>query len=195
MLRNNVSAGSSSVASSSFRKAEHFVAGTEPRKNDADFYTSCGINLRAPFADWQDDYNRWAAGAVSGLMEEVMMRAFGVAKKIRGETGIASSIAIACCTLKSSEIPGSIMPAFIVLLWRTSTTAPAGSVSGAEEAGRGRRPERRRAGRRDGRRAAGQPIERLGHVPGQARRIDLEVLDDAVHVGVGRVQNLLDPVH
>jgi membrane peptidoglycan carboxypeptidase len=49
-----------------FRKAENFVAGTQPKKNDADFYTSCGINLRAPFADWQDDYMKWAAGAVAG---------------------------------------------------------------------------------------------------------------------------------
>jgi membrane peptidoglycan carboxypeptidase len=49
-----------------YRKNEVFVAGTEPRKNDADFYTGCGINLRAPFADWQDDYNRWASAAVSG---------------------------------------------------------------------------------------------------------------------------------
>ena len=51
---------------SNFRKQENFIAGTEPKKNDADFYTSCGINLRAPFADWQADYNKWAAGAVSG---------------------------------------------------------------------------------------------------------------------------------
>ena len=49
-----------------FRKTENFVAGTEPRKTDADFYTSCGINLRAPFADWQRDYNTWAAEAVAG---------------------------------------------------------------------------------------------------------------------------------
>ena len=50
----------------SFRMTEHYVAGTEPKKNDSDFYTSCGIRLVAPFADWQDDYNKWAAGAVSG---------------------------------------------------------------------------------------------------------------------------------
>ena len=49
-----------------FRKAENFIAGTEPKKTDADFYTSCGINLRAPFADWQRDYNTWAAEAVAG---------------------------------------------------------------------------------------------------------------------------------
>ena len=51
---------------SGFRRPENFIAGTEPRKTDADFYTSCGINLRAPFADWQKDYNTWAAGAVDG---------------------------------------------------------------------------------------------------------------------------------
>jgi membrane peptidoglycan carboxypeptidase len=51
---------------SGFRRPENFIAGTEPKKTDADFYTSCGINLRAPFADWQADYNKWAAGAVSG---------------------------------------------------------------------------------------------------------------------------------
>ena len=51
---------------SNFRKVEHFVAGTEPKTNDLDFYTSCGINLRAPFPDWQKDYNTWAAQAVSG---------------------------------------------------------------------------------------------------------------------------------
>src|SRR5437762_240400 len=33
-----------------FRKPENFIAGTEPKKNDSDFYTGCGINLRAPFA-------------------------------------------------------------------------------------------------------------------------------------------------
>jgi membrane peptidoglycan carboxypeptidase len=49
-----------------FRMTEHFVAGTEPTIDDRNFYTSCGINLRAPFADWQADYNRWASGAVSG---------------------------------------------------------------------------------------------------------------------------------
>ena len=51
---------------SGFRRAENFVKGTEPKKNDADFYTSCGINLRAPFVDWQKDYNAWATGAVDG---------------------------------------------------------------------------------------------------------------------------------
>jgi hypothetical protein len=45
---------------------ENYVEGTEPKTNDADFYTGCGIRLVAPFADWQDDYNRWAGGAVSG---------------------------------------------------------------------------------------------------------------------------------
>jgi membrane peptidoglycan carboxypeptidase len=49
-----------------FRMTEHFVQGTEPKTDDRNFYTSCGINLRAPFSDWQADYNRWASGAVSG---------------------------------------------------------------------------------------------------------------------------------
>jgi membrane peptidoglycan carboxypeptidase len=49
-----------------FRWTEHYVAGTEPQTDDRAFYTACGINLRAPFADWQRDYNTWAAGAVSG---------------------------------------------------------------------------------------------------------------------------------
>ena len=50
----------------SFRRVEHFVDGTQPTTDDRDFYTSCGIQLRAPFADWQRDYDRWAAGAVAG---------------------------------------------------------------------------------------------------------------------------------
>jgi hypothetical protein len=49
-----------------FRMTEHFVQGTEPTTDDRNFYTSCGIVLRAPFADWQADYNKWASGAVSG---------------------------------------------------------------------------------------------------------------------------------
>ena len=51
---------------SNFRFTEHYVQGTEPTSDDRAFYTSCGINLRAPFADWQRDYNNWASGAVSG---------------------------------------------------------------------------------------------------------------------------------
>jgi len=51
---------------STFRFTEHYVQGTEPTTDDRNFYTSCGINLRAPFADWQRDYNAWAQGAVSG---------------------------------------------------------------------------------------------------------------------------------
>src|SRR5213594_2114913 len=50
----------------SYRFTEHYVEGTEPKTNDADFYQSCGIRLVAPFADWQPYYNSWAAGAVSG---------------------------------------------------------------------------------------------------------------------------------
>ena len=51
---------------SSFRRVEHFVQGTEPRSNDLGFYASCGIQLRAPFPDWQRDYNTWATQAVDG---------------------------------------------------------------------------------------------------------------------------------
>src|SRR5438477_4562340 len=51
---------------STFRWTEHYVQGTEPTTDDRTFYTSCGINLRAPFLDWQRDYNAWASGAVSG---------------------------------------------------------------------------------------------------------------------------------
>ena len=51
---------------STFRWTEHYMQGTEPTTDDRTFYTSCGINLRAPFLDWQRDYNAWASGAVSG---------------------------------------------------------------------------------------------------------------------------------
>jgi membrane peptidoglycan carboxypeptidase len=51
---------------STYRWTEQYVQGTEPTTDDRNFYTSCGINLRAPFFDWQADYNRWASGAVSG---------------------------------------------------------------------------------------------------------------------------------
>jgi membrane peptidoglycan carboxypeptidase len=50
----------------SYRFTEHYVEGTEPKTNDADFYTGCGIRLVAPFADWQPYFNSWASGAVSG---------------------------------------------------------------------------------------------------------------------------------
>jgi hypothetical protein len=49
-----------------FRFAERYVEGTEPKTTDADFYTSCGIRLVAPFSDWQPYFNSWASGAVSG---------------------------------------------------------------------------------------------------------------------------------
>jgi len=49
-----------------YRFTEHYVEGTEPKTNDADFYQTCGIRLIAPFADWQPYYNSWASGAVSG---------------------------------------------------------------------------------------------------------------------------------
>jgi hypothetical protein len=51
---------------STFRRLEHYVEGTQPLTDDRDFYTSCGMNLRAPFADWQKDYDRWAAAAAAG---------------------------------------------------------------------------------------------------------------------------------
>ena len=51
---------------SSFRMVEKFVEGTQPTGDDRAFYTSCGIQLRAPFADWQKDYDRWAASAAAG---------------------------------------------------------------------------------------------------------------------------------
>ena len=50
----------------SYRFTEHYVEGTEPKTNDSDFYTSCGIRLVAPFSDWQPYFNSWASGAVSG---------------------------------------------------------------------------------------------------------------------------------
>src|SRR5881296_1907793 len=49
-----------------FKLTEHFVQGTEPTTDDRNFYTSCGIRLVAPFADWQGAYSAWATGAVSG---------------------------------------------------------------------------------------------------------------------------------
>jgi hypothetical protein len=49
-----------------FRWTEQYVQGTEPTTDDRSFYTSCGIQMRAPFADWQSAYNTWASGAVSG---------------------------------------------------------------------------------------------------------------------------------
>src|SRR6266849_675796 len=48
------------------RFTEHYVEGTEPKTNDADFYQACGIRLIAPFVDWQPYFNSWASGAVSG---------------------------------------------------------------------------------------------------------------------------------
>jgi len=45
---------------------EKYVDGTQPVTDDRAFYTSCGIQLRAPFADLQRDYDRWAAVAASG---------------------------------------------------------------------------------------------------------------------------------
>jgi len=49
-----------------FRRTEHFIEGMQPTSDDRAFYTSCGIKLVAPFADWQKDYDRWAASAAAG---------------------------------------------------------------------------------------------------------------------------------
>jgi len=50
-----------------FRRTENFIQGTEPRKNDADFYLAGGcIALRAPFSDWAGAYAAWAQGAMDG---------------------------------------------------------------------------------------------------------------------------------
>src|SRR5262249_59806369 len=38
-------------------------------------------------------------------------------------------------------------------------------------------------------------VERVGHVLREPRRIDLEVSDDAMEVGILRLENLLDPVN
>jgi membrane peptidoglycan carboxypeptidase len=51
---------------SSFRMTEKFVDGTQPTTDDRAFYTSCGIQLRAPFPEWQADYTKWAASAAAG---------------------------------------------------------------------------------------------------------------------------------
>jgi membrane peptidoglycan carboxypeptidase len=51
---------------SNYRITEKFVDGTQPVSNDSAFYQSCGIKLVAPFADWQRDYDRWAAAAAAG---------------------------------------------------------------------------------------------------------------------------------
>jgi membrane peptidoglycan carboxypeptidase len=50
----------------SFRMTEHYVDGTQPVTDDRAFYTSCGIQLRAPFPDLQRDYDRWASVAAAG---------------------------------------------------------------------------------------------------------------------------------
>jgi 1A family penicillin-binding protein len=50
-----------------FRRTENFVQGTEPKKNDSDFYLAGGcIALRAPFTDWASAYSAWAQGAADG---------------------------------------------------------------------------------------------------------------------------------
>ena len=49
---------------SSFRRAEFFVRGTEPKTDDRDVYLAGGCyKLVAHFADWQAFANKWAAGA------------------------------------------------------------------------------------------------------------------------------------
>ncbi len=47
----------------------------------------------------------------------------------------------------------------------------------------------------DRRRAARQAIQRIGHVLRQPRGIELEVPDDAMQVGIGRLHDLLQPMH
>src|SRR6185436_1442994 len=49
-----------------FRMTEKFVEGTQPVTDDRAFYTSCGIQLRAPFPELQTDFNKWAASAAAG---------------------------------------------------------------------------------------------------------------------------------
>jgi membrane peptidoglycan carboxypeptidase len=51
---------------SGFRMVEKYVEGTQPTTDDRAFYSSCGIQLQAPFGDWQADYNKWAAVAAAG---------------------------------------------------------------------------------------------------------------------------------
>jgi len=52
---------------SNWRMTEQFIQGTEPKSNGSSYFSSTGcIQLRAPFADWQPYYNKWAQGAVSG---------------------------------------------------------------------------------------------------------------------------------
>jgi hypothetical protein len=45
---------------------EKFVEGTQPVTDDRAFYTSCGIQLRAPFPELQTDFNKWASSAAAG---------------------------------------------------------------------------------------------------------------------------------
>src|SRR3546814_15606864 len=45
----------------------------------------------------------------------------------------------------------------------------------------------------DGGRAARQALQRVGHVPGQARRVHREVTDDAMQVGILELQELAPP--
>jgi hypothetical protein len=46
---------------------EQFIQGTEPKSNGSSYFSSTGcIQLRAPFADWQPYYNKWAQGAADG---------------------------------------------------------------------------------------------------------------------------------
>jgi hypothetical protein len=47
----------------------------------------------------------------------------------------------------------------------------------------------------DGGGTPGQPVQGRGHVAGQSRRLDLELADDAVEVGIRQLQELVEPVH
>src|SRR5207302_4695758 len=47
----------------------------------------------------------------------------------------------------------------------------------------------------DGRSATRQPVERVGDVLGEPRAVELEMFDDALQIGVLRLQDLRDPVH
>src|SRR3546814_862148 len=46
----------------------------------------------------------------------------------------------------------------------------------------------------DGGRAARQALQRVGHVPGEARRVHREVPDDAMQVGILELQDLVQPM-
>ena len=68
----------------SFRWTEQYVQGTEPTTDDRNFYTSCGINLRAPFADWQSGLQQVG---VRRRLRDVQLRTIQLADlRLRAET-------------------------------------------------------------------------------------------------------------